>query len=186
MSQENVDVVRHPMAVKAQSHRRLEERIALLFPRTLAWLRARIERLPTDSRLRQVLLRRTLHLGIEALNRGDYEAIFGLHYHPDCEFEFTKLDTLGLEGTRGREDRIRFQERWIAEWGEFRFEPVEMFDLGDHRLLIVGHVQGAGLSSGAAFEEEWAALLALSAGWVIREDAFFDHAEALEAAGLSE
>ncbi len=93
---------------------------------------------------------------------------------------------MGVEGTHGRDPRIRFQQRWIAEWGEFRFEPDEMLDLGDHRLLVVGHVKGAGISSGAAFEEEWAALLTLSAGWVIREDAFFDHAEALEAVGLSE
>jgi hypothetical protein len=60
-----------------------------------------------------------------------------------------------------------------------------MLDLGD-RLLFVGRIKGSGLSSGAGFETAWANLLTLSAGRVIREEPFFDHREALEAAGLRE
>lgn len=65
-----------------------------------------------------------------------------------------------------------------------RFEPEEMLDLGD-RLLFVGRVKGSGISSGAGFESDWAVLLTISAGRVIREQPFFDRREALEAAGLS-
>jgi hypothetical protein len=46
---------------------------------------------------------------------------------------------------------------------------------------------GSGLSSGAAFDSDWAILLMISAGAkVIREEVFFDRDEALEAAGLRE
>ena len=60
-----------------------------------------------------------------------------------------------------------------------------MIDLGD-RVLVVGRVKGSGLSSGAAVDSEWADLFTVSAGRVIREQVFFDHAEGLEAAGVSE
>ena len=86
---------------------------------------------------------------------------------------------------RGRDGRSEFQRGWTAEWGEMRFEPEEMLDLGD-RVLFVGRVKGGGLSSGAGFESDWAVLLTIPAGRVIREQPFFDRREGLEAAGLSE
>ena len=155
-------------------------------PRTLAfWARA-VTRLPPRSRLRQAALRRSVQLATAASNRGDYEAAF-MFWHPQCESIFpAQFPTVGTEpGTRDREDRIRFQEQWIEEWGEFRFEPEEMIDFG-HRLFVLGRVKGSGLSSGAAFDSEWALLVTNPAGLVIREQVWFDHAEALEAVGLSE
>jgi ketosteroid isomerase-like protein len=184
MSQENVEGVRQQVAVKGHPRRGVEERL-LRFPRAVAFLVRAVERLPPSSRLRQVLLRRAFQAGVAALNRGSPEVAFAI-YHVDCEFELGKLAPVGLEGTRGREDRIRFQQRWNAEWGDFRFELEEVRDLGDHRALIVGRIKGAGLSSGAEFDNEWAALFTLSSGWIIREEAFLDHAEALQAVGRSE
>lgn len=90
-----------------------------------------------------------------------------------------------MEGTRGRDGRIRFQEAWNAEWGEFRFEPEELVDFGGNRVLVIGRIKGSGRTSGATFDGEWAALMTFADGWVVREDVFFDHAAALEAAGLT-
>jgi ketosteroid isomerase-like protein len=187
MSEENVEVVRQPMAVRAHSRRRLEERLGLLFPGGLAFFARLAWRLPPRSRLRRALIRRAVQLGLEATNRGDFEAAFAALYHPDIELiAVGTFITLGHEPVyRGREERIRFQERWRAEWGEFRFEPEELIDLGD-RLLLVGRVTGTGLSSGVAVDNDWADLFTISAGRAIREQVFFDRAEALEAAGLSE
>jgi ketosteroid isomerase-like protein len=185
MSQENADVVRLPVAVRARSRRRLLERLALRFPRVPPLFVRSVQRLSPRSRLRQAAIRYAIRQGVEALNRRDFAAVFGF-YDQHCEFVPFDLPTLGLEGTHGRDERIRFQQRWLAEWGEFRFEPEEVIDLADgRRLLLVGRTTGAGLSSGASFDGEWAALLTISAGWVMREEAFFNHAQALEAAGLS-
>ena len=52
--------------------------------------------------------------------------------------------------------------------------------------MVIGRFEGSGPSSGAGFDNEFAEIFTISAGRVIREQAFFDHAEALEAAGLSE
>jgi ketosteroid isomerase-like protein len=186
MSQDNVEIVRQPIAVRERSHRRIEERFALRFPRGLAFVARRVFRMPPRSRLRQAILRRSVRVGLEAVNRGDYEAAFALS-DPGIELN-SPADMIGLgeaSVTHGREERVRFQERWTTQWGEMRFEPDELIDLGDGRLLVIGRMKGSGLSSGAAFENEWANLLTLAGGRVVREQVFRDHGDALEAAGLS-
>jgi ketosteroid isomerase-like protein len=186
MSQENVEIVRQPIAVRAQSRRRLEERLGLRFPRALSFLARMVWQLPPRSRLRQAIIRRAVRLGTEATNRGDYEATFTL-FHPDIEL-IPAPEQVGLGQDplyRGRAERLRFQRRWSAEWGEFQFEPEEIVDLGS-RLLLVGRIEASGLSSGAAVDSEWATLFTISAGRVIREQPFFDRAKALQAAGLRE
>ena len=88
--------------------------------------------------------------------------------------------------TRGLEARVRFQRQWNDEWGDFRIYPEEVIDLADGRLLVVGRMEGSGLSSGAAVVNEWAVLYRLSAGRVVREQIFFDPGGALEVVGLRE
>jgi ketosteroid isomerase-like protein len=131
-------------------------------------------------------MRRIVRLVYEATNRGDYEAAFMLH-DPDVELivppQFTAL---GFDTRyRGRQERIDFQRRWKSEWGEVRFEPEEVIDLSP-RVLVIARMTGSGLGSGAAVDNEWATLITISAGRMIREQDFMDHGEALEAAGLRE
>jgi ketosteroid isomerase-like protein len=186
MSEENVEVVRQPIALKARSRRGLEERIYLRFPSVSAFVIRAAWRLPPRSRPRREFLRRAAHSGFDALNRGDFEASFML-YHPYGQFITPpRLVGLGFDPVyRGSERRSEFQRGWVTEWGEMRFEPKEMLDLGD-RVLFVGRVRGSGVSSGAAFESDWACLFTISDAQVIREEPFFDLREALAAAGLSE
>jgi ketosteroid isomerase-like protein len=187
MSEESTKAVRLPMAVATRSRRSVEQRLAVRFPRVATLFIRTIQRLPPNSRLRLSLIRRLTRQGTEALNRGDFEAVFGFYAPDDCEFDAPELLALGLDGTHGREARIRFQRRWIADWGEFRFNPDQIIGLGDgRRVMLMGRITGSGRSSGAPFDDEWAAILTIRAGQIIREQAFFDHAKALEAAGLSE
>jgi ketosteroid isomerase-like protein len=129
----------------------------------------------------------SLHrIGFEATNREDHEAGLML-YHPEVESTFPAGPvTVGTEsGTRGREERLRFQAEWWAEWGAWRVEPEELIDLGD-RVLTLGRIKGSGVRSGAPVDIECGFLFTVSAGRVIREQVFFSQEEALEAAGLSE
>jgi ketosteroid isomerase-like protein len=120
------------------------------------------------------------------LNRDDVEAAFAT-YHPEVDLELPKeFVGLGLDPpVCGREERIRVERRWNAEWGKLGYEIEEIIDLGD-RLLVIGSFVGTGPSSGAGFDNQFAEIFTFSAGRVIREHAFFNHAEAREAAGLSE
>ena len=187
MSQEKVDPVRQPLTVASHSHRRLEQRIALRFPRWRKFLARLVWRLPPRSRLRRALLRRGMQVSLEAMNRADFEAAFAFH---DTQVELIsdpRPTALGFERVyRGREERIRFQKRWAAEWGDFQFAPGELVDFGDGRIFVSGRIVGSGLSSGAGFDSDWAVLLTFSAGQVVRDQFFFDRAAALEAVGLRE
>jgi hypothetical protein len=188
MSLENVEVVRQPVAVAPHSRRRLEQRLGLRFPSVLALVARLVLRLPPRSRLRQAAIRRAVQLGLEANNRGDFEAAYAI-YDPQVELVTeSRLTALGFDRVyRGREQRIRFQQRWVDEWGDFQFAPEELVDLGDRRVFVWGRIVGSGLRSGAGFDTYWAYLTtSSSAGLVIREQFFFDRGEALEAAGLRE
>ena len=169
-----------------RSRRSLVERLAVRFPRLSARLQGRFARLPPGSRLRREIVGRAVSLGIDATNRGDYEAAFAL-YDPEIEL-LTPPDLIGLgEATqyRGRDERIGFQRKWTAEWDDFRFGVNRIVDLGD-RVLLIGWMRATGSTSGATVESEWANLLTLSSGRVVREQYFPSHREGLEAAGLSE
>jgi ketosteroid isomerase-like protein len=186
MSQQNPEVVRQSLELAADSHRRLDERLALRVPYIRVLVARTWWKRPPRSRLRQAILLRVVRLGFEAANRGDYEAAFGF-YDRDVEFiPPASLIGLGDESSyRGPEARIEYEKNWRAEWGDFRYGPEELRDLGD-RLLLIGRISSSGLSSGAAIDTDFANLFTISAGLVIREQVFFSHAEALEAAGLSD
>jgi ketosteroid isomerase-like protein len=184
MSQENV--TRQSLTLAADSHRRLEERLTLRFPYIQTLVLRGWSKLAPQSRLRQAIVRRVVRLGFEAANRGDYEVTFSL-YDPDMEFiPPTGLIGLGDEASyRGLEARVRYEYNWRAQWGDFRYEPDELRDLGD-RILVIGCISSSGASSGAATETDFANIFTLSAGRIIREHVYFNRAEALEAVGLLE
>ena len=186
MSQENMEIVRQPIALQGRPRRALDERFSLRFPSVVAFVARAVWRLPPRSGPRRKFLLRAAETGFDALNRGDFESSF-LLYHPDVVL-ITPPYLIGLGQQpvyRGLEARKEFQRGWIAEWGEMRFEPDELRDLGD-RLLCLGRVRGSGLSSGAAFESDWGCLFTIQGGRVVREQPVFDRQEALEAAGLRE
>jgi ketosteroid isomerase-like protein len=75
---------------------------------------------------------------------------------------------------------------WSEVWGrDLRVETAELIDLGD-RLVALGMVPSRGQASGLPLSQEWASVLTLSGGDVISQQDYLDHAEALEAVGLSE
>jgi ketosteroid isomerase-like protein len=185
MSQANAEVVRQPFTVASHSRRRLDERFGLRFPGVRILVQRMLWRLPPRSQLRQASLRRALQLGFEAINRGDFEAAFAA-YHGDAELiSDSRLIGLGFDGVyHGRAERVRFQQRWVAEWGDFRFVPEEVLYLGDDGVFVGGRVVGTGLSSGARFDSDWGVLLKISCGRVVREQFFFDRADAVKAVEL--
>lgn len=134
IAEAGVDVVRQRLTLRAHTRRRLEERLALRFPRASAFLVRSILRLPPRSWVRRAFVRRAAQLGFEALNRNDIEPAFAL-YHPEVELNLpAEFVGLGLHPpARGRAERVSFERRWNAEWGEVRYEPDEVIDLGDDR-----------------------------------------------------
>ena len=184
MRRGEVEPARHAVTLRGRSRRGLAERLYLQFPSTVGIATRVTWRLPPRSRLRRALLRHVVQVGFDAINRGDFESAFIL-FHPEGELVTPPtLVELGFDPVyRGRTARFEFQRRWTAEWGEMRFEPHELIDLGD-RLLYLGRFHGSGLTSGAGFDSEWGLVHTVSAGRVVREQPFFDQQAAREAAGL--
>jgi ketosteroid isomerase-like protein len=143
-------VVRQPITITPRTRRRLEERVLVGLPRALGFLGGAIWRLPARSRLRRALLRRAVTVSWEAFNRGDFAVAFAL-YGANVESTFDpKLVSVGLSDTSGRDARVALQQGVMRQFGELRFQPEDLVDLGDGRLLIIGRVTGAGLSTGRA------------------------------------
>jgi ketosteroid isomerase-like protein len=80
--------------------------------------------------------------------------------------------------------------RWVADTDEvmdpFWLEGQEYRDLGADRVLVLAVLGGRGKASGVETRAEIGQVLTFRAGLVVSYRAYLDHAEALEAVGLSE
>jgi hypothetical protein len=113
-----------------------------------------------------------------------------LPYHPDVVFEQGEGGDdgeLGFQASyRGYEGFRKFQQDWESGWAEMWHEPEELIDLGD-RFVVLMEATFRGEASGVPVTQSMAVLSTINRqGKVIREQRYFEHAYALEAAGLSE
>ena len=127
-----------------------------------------------------------LRRAAEASNRRDYDA-FLEEFDPDVEWHGIFGVMFGGEATllRGHEGLLEylrdtdeaFDVRDV-QWSGFR-------DLGE-RIVVLGHVRGRGRESGIDFDSPYGALAKFKDGKCISYRDYFDHSQALEAAGLRE
>ena len=182
-------MVRQEVSLRDRPGRTLEQRLALRFPSFLElWLRLTARLSPT-SRLRQALWLRAVQGAADAYNRGDLDVVV-LGYHPDVEFRSPPGSDEGALGFQpsysGPAGYRTFEADWGSGWGALRFEPRELIDLDD-RLLLIAQLVGHGEGSGISVSQKIAVVWTLGKdGKIVREQRYLDHAEALEAVGLSE
>jgi ketosteroid isomerase-like protein len=188
MSQQNLKIVRKPLRVRERSRRTLDERFSLRFPRLAAAYLRLIGRLPPGSRFRQASLWRGAQLALEAYNRRDLDAVvIGCHpefeWRPDRNWVEAGLLEPCYRGLEGYRKYVAATAEVFAE--EVHVRPVELIDLGE-RLVILAEAPMRAQASGIPLTEAWALVATVRDGRVIRYQEYFDHAEALEAAGLRE
>jgi ketosteroid isomerase-like protein len=117
--------------------------------------------------------------GFAAHNRGDIDALIEF-YHPEVVFE-----TLLLGTHHGNEAiRLIYAENRKTMSG-YDVIPVELIDAGD-KVVAVAQVVGAGAVSQIALDDRFAFVFTFKGDRVVREQAFRNREEALEAVGLSE
>src|SRR5262245_13042602 len=119
----------------------------------------------------------------EAWNAGDMDAVREL-LDPDA------MIVRGLEGwpegseaTVGREAMMQFFETVRQAWDVDTLEPVELLDAGD-RVVVRWIWHGAG--HGPEARMQFSQVFTLRKGKVFLAEYFWNHAEAVEAVGLSE
>jgi ketosteroid isomerase-like protein len=117
--------------------------------------------------------------GFAAHKRGDIDALMKF-YDRDVVFE-----TLLLGTHHGNEAIRLIREENQRTMSGYDVIPVEFIDVGD-KVVVVVRVAGAGAVSQVTVNDGLAFVYTFKGGRVIREQAFRNREEALEAAGLSE
>jgi ketosteroid isomerase-like protein len=104
------------------------------------------------------------------------------------DFEMDWSNSIGpLKGIyRGHDGARELWRSFTEAWESIHWEPEEIIDLGEERLIVVNHVRMRGRDSGAEVSaigvQEWT----FKDGVPTRIKLFQSKADALEAAGLSE
>ena len=124
-----------------------------------------------------------VRLGYERFNTGDVDGFLEL-CAPDFEFR----DLPGLPGSGVFVGREGFRG-WYAQMSDalddLRFEAKEFIDAGD-QVVVVNLATGSGRGSGAEVRTNFSNVWTLRDGKAVSAVSYDTHAEALEAAGLSE
>jgi ketosteroid isomerase-like protein len=105
-----------------------------------------------------------------------------VEWHPSIEPALEGRTTIyrGHDGVRRAWDEYRGEA-----WGRLTAQIQEIRDLGDS-VLVLGHFDVTGRTTGIAFGHELGMLITLRGGKIVCSLDFLSHAEALEAAGLEE
>jgi ketosteroid isomerase-like protein len=120
-----------------------------------------------------------IRAGFAAHNSGDLDALVEL-YDPEVVFE-----TLLLGTHHGNEAiRLIYEENQKTMDG-YDVVPVELIDAGE-KVVAVAETVGAGSASGIATNDRFAFVFTFKGERVVREQAFRNREEAIEAAGLAE
>ena len=122
---------------------------------------------------------------IDAYNDRDVDGFFA--ELATLDFEWRPALTKASEGGfyRGREGVERFVADTSENWEELQTVAEEFRDLGDG-VLVLGRQVGRGKGSGAQVDAPLAAIFDFRGERIWRFRAYFDRAEGLRAAGLSE
>lgn len=190
MSHEHVEIVRGtrialpPRSDRASQRRSLDQRLSVRFPALYRLLAASFMRLPPRSRLRRLMLARSVGLAYAAANRRDFDAVLvgwdpRSEYHPSGDLMPPDLETVFY----GRDGYRQLWRYWLDAFEDIRWDPEEMLDFGD-RFLVTAQQRGRGSGSGVAVSEPVFQLFTVRRGLVVRQEDFLDRSKALEAAGL--
>src|SRR5512134_3089972 len=125
----------------------------------------------------------------EAFARRDGESPFSV-YDPDIEWDMSR-SAIPLPGEEpvyhGHEGVRPYARSWMEAWG-FIYAPLErLVDAGDQVVALLGRIIARGKLSGVEVDmPPWAQVWTLRDGKVVRMRIYPEHADALEAAGLSD
>jgi ketosteroid isomerase-like protein len=118
----------------------------------------------------------------DAWNAGDMDALRKL-YDPNIVVRWAEDWPEGSEPIMGREAVIRQWDQQRADFASDTLEPIEFIDAGDR--VVVRQVWRA-VGSGPGLNIEVTTVTTLRKGKTILLEFFWNHADALEAIGLSE
>ena len=133
------------------------------------------------------IVRRIYEAWWAGLERGDPVAAFDTA--PIAEDFEIRTEAIALEGRsvwRGREELREWFRTWTGEFKDWSLRVERLIDVGDDRVVALTHQSAIGRESRAPVEMKAGVVWELKDGLAVRNTNYLTHAEALEAAGLSE
>jgi ketosteroid isomerase-like protein len=121
--------------------------------------------------------------GAEAFDRHDFEAL-AEGMDPLIEWN-DQRELPGATSHHGVEAVLRHLRAVFEDMADFRVEPQQFIDAGDH-ILVTSRVSAKGQASGAPVERVNFAVAEYRAGRLVRMSIYGTKAEALKAVGLEE
>lgn len=120
----------------------------------------------------------------EAFAGGDLERVLALldsaiEVRPDPE------TMMGEDSYRGHEGFLKYAQRWLESWDEYRLIPEKFIDAGDN-VVVIYRAVGRGKGSGIEVDMRLGHLWTIRDGKAVRLEIFSKPDEGLEAAGLRE
>jgi ketosteroid isomerase-like protein len=132
------------------------------------------------------IVRRQIEGFQAGMERGDPGAVFDAGtVAADAEWIVRE----GMDGRTvwtGREEFVEFMRAWTEEFEGWSIQVERLIDAGEDRVVALTHQSGTGKGSGVPVALDLGLIYELKDGRVIRITNYLTHAEALEAAGLSE
>jgi ketosteroid isomerase-like protein len=123
--------------------------------------------------------------GVESYNARDGEASL-LSWDPACEWHpFLSAEVEGATAYRGDEGLRQWFRDTDEMFSEAAWSVEAVRDLGDDRVLVLGHICARGRISGAEVSSEIGHLFELREGRVLQGWAYPSHQQALRAAGAA-
>jgi ketosteroid isomerase-like protein len=126
-----------------------------------------------------------VHRAIDFFNRGDIDqALVETH----DEFEMDWSNSIGpLKGVyRGRQQVNELWTTFFEAWREVRWDPEEIIDVDETRVILVNHVRMRGRGSGVEVDATGVQLWTFSDGKAQSVKLYQSKDDALEAVGLPE
>jgi ketosteroid isomerase-like protein len=167
---------------RSRRGRTLDQRVYVRFPALYRVLARGIMRLSPQSRIRRLMVARSMALAYAAFNRRDFAVVLVGHdpeieYRPSRDLTPPDFDAV----FHGREGFLRLWRYWLDAFDDIRWEPEELLDLGE-MFLVATQQRGRGSGSGVDVSEPVFQLYTLREGLVIRQEDFLALSEALDAA----
>ena len=122
----------------------------------------------------------------EGLARGELAAAFDTgSAAPDLKW-IVPVNAPGMRPVyEGRKGWVEFMQTWTEDF-DWWIEIEQLIDVGDGRVVVNTHQRATGKASGVPVELHMGAVWTVEGDQVVRMENFFDPAEALAAAGLSD
>ncbi len=115
---------------------------------------------------------------------GDFPADF---FDPNVEHSRIGAQTPDMEGRwLGLDEFSTVFREYLQALSDLRIEAERIIDLTGDRVLVLSRQTARGKQSGVPIEHQLGELFTLRDGKIVRYTSYWNRAEALEAAGLSE